>query len=143
MSITKFQGPTRWLSNFATSVVLYDGAFYPTAEHAFQATKAASLEQKTWVREASSAAEAKKRGGEVTLRPDWEEIKLGVMHSIVWSKFSMNSDLKNKLFATGDQHLEEGNTWGDTFWGTCNGVGENHLGKITMRVRNELKTKLG
>ena len=34
--------------------------------------------------------------------------------------------------------LIEGNEWGDTFWGTCDGIGENHLGKILMRIRNEM-----
>ena len=50
-----------------------------------------------------------------------------------------NEDLKAKLLATGDEHLEEGNTWGDRIWGTVNGKGQNHLGKTLMRVREELK----
>ena len=32
----------------------------------------------------------------------------------------------------------EGNTWNDTFWGVCNGQGQNWLGKILMLVRSEL-----
>ncbi|NWN81082.1 NADAR family protein, partial [Bacillus sp. (in: firmicutes)] len=47
--------------------------------------------------------------------------------------------LKNKLLQTGESILIEGNTWGDKIWGVCNGVGENKLGKILMKVRNELK----
>ena len=61
------------------------------------------------------------------------------MYEIVLAKFTQNPDLKKKLLATGDEHLEEGNTWGDTIWGTVDGVGENRLGKILMRVRDELK----
>ena len=38
-----------------------------------------------------------------------------------------------------DEHLEEGNTWGDTTWGTVNGIGENRLGRILMKVRKELQ----
>ena len=58
---------------------------------------------------------------------------------IIWFLTSSQSDLKEKLLATGDEHLEEGNTWGDTTWGTVNGIGENRLGKILMKVRNELQ----
>jgi predicted NAD-dependent protein-ADP-ribosyltransferase YbiA (DUF1768 family) len=43
------------------------------------------------------------------------------------------------LIDTGDQELIEGNWWGDVIWGVCNGKGENHLGKILMEVRKELK----
>ena len=42
------------------------------------------------------------------------------------------------LIKTGNTELIEGNFWGDTFWGICDGVGENNLGKILMRVRKEL-----
>ena len=49
------------------------------------------------------------------------------MYEIVLAKFTQNPDLKKKLLATGDEHLEEGNTWGDTIWGTVDGVGENRL----------------
>lgn len=38
-----------------------------------------------------------------------------------------------------DGHLEEGNTHGDKVWGTVNGVGENRLGKILMRLREEFR----
>uniref|UniRef100_UPI00345E83CD NADAR domain-containing protein n=1 Tax=uncultured Duncaniella sp. TaxID=2768039 RepID=UPI00345E83CD len=50
-----------------------------------------------------------------------------------------NPALAEKLIATGDAELVEGNYWHDTVWGVCDGVGENHLGKILMRVREELK----
>ena len=43
------------------------------------------------------------------------------------------------MIETGDEYLEEGNTWGDRIWGTVNGKGQNNLGKILMRVREELR----
>ncbi|MCY8564311.1 NADAR family protein [Bacillus sonorensis] len=55
------------------------------------------------------------------------------------AKFEQNDHLINKLLQTGESILIEGNTWGDKIWGVCNGVGENKLGKILMKVRNELK----
>ena len=80
-------------------------------------------------------------GRRVKLRPDWEQVKVGLMEEIVRAKFTQNEDLKQRLLATGDKRLAEGNTWGDTFWGVDlrSGRGENHLGRILMRVRDELK----
>ena len=40
---------------------------------------------------------------------------------------------------TNNEELIEGNTWNDTYWGVCNGRGQNHLGKILMKVRSLLK----
>ena len=82
---------------------------------------------------------AKREGRRVTLRPDWEEVKYQVMYEICCAKFTQNRELREILLATGDEYLEEGNTWGDRIWGTVNGQGNNWLGKILMQVREELK----
>lgn len=137
--INSFTGDYRFLSNFATSVIQYNGHLYPSSEHAFQAAKAATPEEEKWVREAASCGEAKKRGNQVRLRPDWEDVKLYTMEEIVYQKFATNKDLAERLLATGEQDLVEGNTWNDTFWGVCRGQGHNHLGKILMRTRNRLR----
>ena len=55
------------------------------------------------------------------------------------NKFKQNEDLKEKLLATENEDLIEKNTWHDYYWGICNGRGKNMLGKILMRVREELK----
>ena len=68
-----------------------------------------------------------------------EEVKDQIMYEIVLNKFSQNEELREKLIATGDEYLAEGNTWHDTYWGVCNGKGKNKLGKILMQVREELK----
>jgi predicted NAD-dependent protein-ADP-ribosyltransferase YbiA (DUF1768 family) len=42
--------------------------------------------------------------------------------------------------ATGSEEIIEWNNWGDRIWGkTYDGVGENHLGKILMKIREEHK----
>jgi hypothetical protein len=46
--------------------------------------------------------------------------------------------LRALLISTGDTQLIEENTWGDTFWGVCNGIGKNMLGIILMDVRRAL-----
>jgi ribA/ribD-fused uncharacterized protein len=82
--------------------------------------------------------EAKKFGRKVKLRDDWNDVRLQIMGEVVLTKFVVNKDLRDKLIATGQRELIEGNTWHDTFWGVCNGKGGNHLGKILMEVRSML-----
>ena len=86
-----------------------------------------------------NGAAAKKLGRTVKLRPDWNEVKLSVMLEVLRHKFNQNPDLADKLLATGDTLLQEGNTWHDYYWGVCNGKGENNLGKLLMLVRQELR----
>ena len=71
-------------------------------------------------------------------KPNWDDIKLGIMYYVCKQKFTQNMDLANELLDTGNILLVEHNWWGDTFWGVCNGMGENHLGRILMKIRREL-----
>jgi len=61
------------------------------------------------------------------------------MHGLLQQKFKHGSPLADLLLKTGTQDLVEGNTWGDTFWGVCRGKGKNHLGRLLMLVRQELR----
>lgn len=136
--INSFRDEYYFLSNFYNTPVIYGGIQYQNNEAAFQAQKVLSDDIK---KEFSNLPPnlAKRKGRKVPLRSDWEEVKFGIMHDICKCKFTQNEDLKEKLLSTGDEYLEEGNTWGDRIWGTVNGKGQNHLGKILMDVREELK----
>lgn len=134
--IASFQGKYRFLSNFWPSTIVYDNIKYPTVEHAFQATKTLDLAEKLAISNLTTPGQAKKAGKNVELRSDWEQVKLQVMLDLLRLKFQ-NSTYKQLLLDTGDQELVEGNTWGDTFWGVCQDVGENNLGKLLMKVREE------
>lgn len=83
------------------------------------------------------AAVAKRLGKTVTMRDDWDEIKVDIMREIVQAKFDQHEHLREMLLATEDAILEEGNHWGDTFWGVCRGKGLNMLGKILMDLREQ------
>ena len=85
-----------------------------------------------------TAKEAKKRGYTYSLPQDWNERKLIIMEDLVRIKFTIHPHLNNLLLRTGNAEIVEGNVWKDYFWGTCNGKGENHLGKILMKIRKEL-----
>lgn len=135
--INEFRGRYYFLSNFYEAPVTYEGITYRNNEAAFQAAKVTDVS----IREKFSTLDplsAKRKGRHVQLRHGWDQIKFDIMYEIVKAKFEQNVELKNKLLATGEDHLEEGNTWGDKIWGTVGGKGQNNLGKILMRVRSEL-----
>lgn len=116
----------------------YDNEFFQTPEHAYQAAKTLVPEERETIKKAETPRAARNLGQKVTLREDWDDIKLEVMSDITWDKFTRHTELKDRLLATGKALLIEGNTWGDKFWGMCGGEGENNLGKILMQVRESL-----
>lgn len=136
--IDHFFAEYRFLSNFWLSKVTLDGVQYDTVEHAYQAAKTYNAQDRLKIKNCPSPALAKKAGYKVVLRPDWDEVKVDIMKSLVRQKFFAHKGLRNSLVDTGDAELIEGNGWDDTFWGVCNGKGENNLGKILMAVRDEL-----
>ena len=135
-AITSFQGEHRFLSNFAF-VFVSDGRFmYSSTEAGYQAAKTIHPMDKA-VFVGMKPGAAKRFGRKITMRPDWDEVKLAVMFGACAQKFAC-ADYAAQLRNTGDAELIEGNTWGDRFWGVCDGVGENNLGKILMQIRAEL-----
>lgn len=136
--IRKFRGDYAFLSNFYECDLIVDHIYYANAEAAFQAQKIPEYKLR---RKFSYLlpTEAKKIGKTVQLRNDWKKIKFDMMYLICKAKFTQNPDLREKLLATEDAELAEENTWGDTVWGISNGKGDNHLGKILMRVRKEIR----
>lgn len=142
-TIDKFGDAWRVLSNFYPTPVVYKGLTYPTVEHAYQALKTTDRETQDFVRGLSTPGQAKRVGKMVDLREDWDDIKLQLMEDLCRIKFTTNEFCKSRLLDTGDAELIEGNTWGDVYWGVCKGVGENHLGKILMKIRQELNEEAG
>jgi ribA/ribD-fused uncharacterized protein len=140
MSIAAFTGSHRFLSNFWPCRIEMDGMYYPSVEHAYQAAKTLDRKDRRIIQQQPKPGAAKRAGRRLTsLRPDWDDIKLGVMEQLVHYKFEHDPDLRTRLVSTYPEELVEGNTWGDRFWGVCDGTGENHLGRILMRVREELR----
>lgn len=129
--ISKFGGAFRFLSNF---YIEPDGS---CVEKEYQASKAISQQDRDKILGAPTPGEAKRLGRSVPIRSDWESVKLDMMYKLVLAKFHQEP-LKTWLLATDNAVLQEGNNWGDTFWGVCAGKGENHLGKILMRIRSEV-----
>lgn len=136
--IKEFRGHYRFLSNFWPAVVSFDGMSFPSVEHAYVAAKTTDRNLRVEICHVATAGQVKQFGRKIKLRSDWEAIKLDVMEDLVRKKFTI-PDLRELLLETGKQHLEEGNHWNDTFWGVCRGRGQNHLGKIIMKIRQEIQ----
>lgn len=136
-AITHFRGKYKFLSNMYLAKTSFESKYYPSVENAFQAAKVLDDSTRRIFRVCSSQ-EAKKEGKRVPLRTDWEDIKLDVMYSCLKSKFE-DPTLRQQLLDTGDAELIETNNWGDTFWGICKGEGSNHLGKLLMQLREEIR----
>lgn len=136
--IDRFNGEYAFLSNYSASPFRINYVLFPTMEHYFQANKADNKNDYLHIAYAPTPGEAKRLGRQIQLRPDWEEIKDKVMLTGLRKKFA-DPELRNLLLATDDEELIEGNYWGDTYWGVCNGVGQNKLGKLLMQVREEIR----
>jgi ribA/ribD-fused uncharacterized protein len=80
---------------------------------------------------------------ELDFRPDWNEVKLKFMTEALIQKFSPESKLAQNLLNTVGYLLVEGNNWHDNYWGvdTRYGIGENKLGILLMRIRENLLKK--
>lgn len=146
------QGKYYELTNFyennfhsaAITPVVYNGTAYKTSEHAFQATKfshSAAYHVMNKVIQAVSAREAFDiaRANQNLVRHDWAQVKDQIMYEVVKAKFSGSQHLRNVLEKTNTRYLIEASPV-DNYWGAgANGNGQNKLGLILMRVREELR----
>ena len=114
-----------------------------SAEHRFQKEKTLIMAERHAILDARTPEEAKALGRTVTLRPDWDDIKLDTMRTVAAAKFTevRNPGFARRLANTGTAVLIE---TGDPFWGVDKqtGEGENHLGLILMELRAQLLTEL-
>ena len=137
-NIKGFFGTYRWLSNYHLVDIEYDGLIYPSTEHAYQAAKFTDINiRKEFIN--LSCLDARLKGQSNKPNDNWNDIKYSVMYEVILYKFKHNTELKNKLLKTDSKYLEETNHWNDTYYGVCNDIGENNLGKILMNIREIIK----
>ncbi len=134
--IKSFFGEYRFLSNFYPAKVKLDSIEYSTVEHAYQAAKV-EPKRRYEILKCKTPGEAKRLGRKIGVFSYNDQTKLQIMEELIRQKFS-KEPLRSMLLATGNQELVEGNNWGDVFGGKVNGVGENHLGEILMKIRKEV-----
>lgn len=141
MTVFGFFKEYRFLSNFHLCPVVYEGLQYTSSEAAFQAAKCANpIDRMPFT--TMTPAESKAAGQKVNLRRDWSEVKLKVMMDVLYSKFSINDDIRTLLLDTEYRQLHEANHWNDKFWGIdyLTYSGEDWLGKILMAIRKTFST---
>jgi ribA/ribD-fused uncharacterized protein len=138
-AIVEFKDEYCWLSNFWPAPIIWEGRTYPSAEHAYQASKSDDPVWKETCATTESPGMIKKMSRLIRIKPDWDLIKIQTMRKILEIKFQ-HPDLKKKLRYTHFRLLFEGNNWGDTFWGVDLKTfkGTNTLGIILSEIRKSI-----
>ncbi len=128
-------------SNFSRHGVEMDGLWWPTVEHYFQAQKFDDATARERIRKVSTPKQAAALGRDrsMPLRADWEMVKVDIMAAAVLKKFTTHAEPRALLLSTNERSLVEAAP-GDYFWGAGqDGTGENHLGRILMDVRRQMR----
>lgn len=131
------------LDNFAAYQVYWRGRLWPTSEHAYQAAAhilTGNLVAVEAIATALSSHDAKLIAVEYKAQrpPNWSDIKVGIMEEICRAKLQQHEYVRTTLRRTGNREIVEDSPK-DGFWGWGpNRKGRNELGKIWMRLRDEL-----
>lgn len=133
-----FRNEYWFLSNMYPCKIRVNGLEFKCAEACFQSFKTTDTELRAKFQHLNGF-EAKKLGKKIKLRPDWNDIRLEVMRRVVYAKFHQNPELQKLLADVQGWCIVEDNTWHDTFWGKCDGVGENWLGCILTAIRTYVR----
>lgn len=139
--IYKFRNEYSWLSNFYPCEVELEGIKYSSVENAYMSAKSNDSKWKEFCR-TNSAKEVKKKSKEIELIDNWNKKKISIMKKLLEQKFNQ-FPFNQKLLATKNQNIIEGNEWNDEFWGINlkknPNYGENMLGRLIMSIRSKLK----
>lgn len=131
-------------SNFSSFQVEWAGRLWPTSEHAYQAARFFEVapELVEQIAKARSSHEAWEIAGnnKHLQRTNWSKIKADVMLEICRHKLQQNPYVLKKLLQTNNEHLVEDSPV-DSFWGWgADKQGRNELGKVWMKLREELRS---
>lgn len=132
-------GPFGMFSNFYHIPIIIDDKKYNTVEHYFQSQKSPYPKMQEEIRKCSTPQQAKSMGSSIQLRRDWEQCKENVMMKALRAKAYSSVEFRELLLSTGTREIVENNPY-DSYWGTgSSGYGKNRMGKLLMRLREELR----
>jgi len=134
-SILGFSGEYKFLSNFHLVDITWKGTQFTCSEHIYMFFKCTTEEDRKAILQLSKPGDIKKFGRSVKLPKNWGDIRDVAMMTALLAKFSI-PEMAEKLLSTKGMYIEETNWWNDTYWGVCNGVGENKLGRMLMFIRD-------
>ena len=147
MMIKEFQGEYRYLSNFYPCEIEYEGIVFDSVEKAYQSAKTNDFGIREEISLLNSPGKAKRffKNRSEDVREDWNRVNLGIMRELLHKKFVENDYFRRKLLSTGNSEIQEGNSWGDKFFGVDleTGEGQNLLGRMIMDIRKEIKEEEG
>ena len=132
------------LDNFSAFSIVINGVEYKTVEHAFQTLKFLETEPEiaSKIKNSNSPFEARElaHAYKPQRRKDWSKIKYKIMEQLLLEKVKQNPYVKEKLIRTKPYKIvEDCGADNDKDWGCgLDGTGENNLGKIWMKIRDNL-----
>ena len=128
--------------NFSAFQVDWHGRMWATSEHAYQAAKffetARDVVEEIFNARSPHRAKEIASSHEDECRSDWADVKVTIMTDILRHKLEQHPYVSQKLRQTLDLEIVEDSPQ-DSFWGWGpHRNGRNELGKIWMRLREEL-----
>ena len=134
-------GELGFLANYSSHGFYKNNIYYKTVEHYYQSEKFNDLEIKNKIINCDTPKEASNIGRDRNLKriDNFKDIKNSVMYDGLYLKFSQNKDIRSKLIETGDKLIRE-MTVKESYWGIGPNLdGENHIGHLLMKVREQVK----
>lgn len=141
LKIESFSGYFEFLSNNYFSPVYNEGILYPSVSHAFQASRSSDELTKKAILNAENLFVVGKIAKRIEDPEDWHLKRLKIMEKLLRDKFRRSKELIEKLKATFPKELVmsyEEETSGNLFWGNVNSKGQNQIGRILMKIRNDI-----
>ena len=141
MLLIAFRGPYRFLSNDSWCTVTWEGVEYPSITHAFQCAQTHDEAKREEIQKTKRFVKVRRIGKTAVTRSDWAEVRLDILESLLRQKFAQPA-FREVLLSTKDYKLINGDHRGETYWGMIYSgnkwVGDNHLGKLLMRIRKDI-----
>jgi predicted NAD-dependent protein-ADP-ribosyltransferase YbiA (DUF1768 family)/pSer/pThr/pTyr-binding forkhead associated (FHA) protein len=141
--IESFNGSFEFLNMDYPVKVYFEGKYYKTIFHAFQAARTPLNHLREKIVYADNFQEVFSIASTFQDPADWGKQRLRVMEQLNRDKFRRYPDLRNKLKDTGKKELI--NTYSEStpsnlFWGVVKGKGQNKLGMILEAIREDINS---
>jgi hypothetical protein len=133
------------LSPFSAHEIEIEGVLFKTVEHAYQALRIKSGPERESIKNQRSPMDAWREAQKYKNNPDLSipgHDKYILMENLFRAKLTQHEDVRRVLLETGSRELLKVYDT-DYYWGTgVDGTGENQMGKLWMKLRDELRSKL-
>ena len=128
--------------NFAPFQIEWRGKLYPTSEHAYQAAhftdSAPHIAEEVRLCRSPKLASDLANSNAAMEDPGWKSKRLALMEEILRCKLDQHDLIRDTLISSETKTIIEMND-NDAFWGWgADHNGENNLGKIWMKLRDEI-----